>query len=520
MECKYCKTYNKDDYVYCINCGRKLHSKDLKDTFSGVKGKLSPKILIAAAAVLLLVLGALFGAKLFSHKEAPYTLKQSSIAVVDENGDCYIFEGDVRKAKIDNCTLLSKRQSFDGTTQLVNVESEEGKAMYVYRDGKLNMVTDDFSNYLICDDGRKVLYIDDNDSVYIYDVRSKKRATVLSGEEPYLLNCFVLSPSGSHLAYTTRNQEEPKLFLYSSNGTAVYTLEQEVKGLVGVSEKGEIFFIAEDGSVRSCSNRGETVILDDYDAMYINKDFTQIALRNDNNLYFYKEGVTDLVCEEETAKVMSIVTPDNTQRETIIQHNNGKITSMVSHLGVDSFDEKYWSTAGNQIVTIRKNHTADILVDKTYNYIVTDDGGALYYRDDEGRIIRYSNGRKEEFYSGEEKAVRPYAWDSRNKGLYFTGESSGLMYSDGNNVSHVCDRYPEFFIFCNDGYVYFTDGVDLYTATKGQMAEVLDDTVGEYGEGLHKYDLYSRDGIFFEKNYSDIFFARNGKAKQIVLDAD
>ena len=516
MNCKYCGTYNQDDFIYCLNCGKKLNQKGVKETFKTLITR-NKKTLIIAVVVLLVLLGGLFGIKSISNKNESYYFNNSKTIVVDENGNCYIYEGNVRKAEINNATLNGQTISFDQSARLLDVEADELKSLYIYRDGKLNKITDSYDKYLISDNGEKVFYTDDeNGEMYLYDVKSKKSTAVLSeGEEKIKLGNYVLSSTGNYLAYTFKDQKEDLIYLYSSKGTEPIPTEETMSGLVGVSDQGQIIYTTSDKAVHVCDKGGDIVIVDQYDSMYVNKDYTQLALRYENDFYIYKNKKTSLVLEKDDIKITDVITPQNTIKRSISQTNNGKIRETATHIAIDNFEEKYYKSSSYDILTIHKNNIAETVVEKASVFILSKDGKELYYKGEYGNIVCYSNGNNKDYYNGHAEVKKIHAHDHVNKGLYFSLEDDNLCYSNGKNTSLVSGQDPVYTLLCDDGYFYYVNDSVLYAVNKGQN-QVLIDEIYDIGEGVDKYGTNSDEGVFYQKG-NNIFFASKGKASQLNI---
>ncbi|MBR4421565.1 MAG: hypothetical protein IKS69_03425, partial [Erysipelotrichaceae bacterium] len=124
-ECKYCKTLNKDDYVYCINCGRKLTADVSNRSLPDLKGfKPNKKIIIAIAGLLAVLAGALFLFTRPSNKETYYLSEDKVQYVVGEKG-IYFFEGGNKKAELPEVLPDTNSYSFDNRTLLFGGIKEE-----------------------------------------------------------------------------------------------------------------------------------------------------------------------------------------------------------------------------------------------------------------------------------------------------------------------------------------------------------------------------------------------------------
>ena len=251
--------------------------------------------------------------------------------------------------------------------------------------------------------------------------------------------------------------------------------------------------------------------------MYINRDYTQIAARHDKELYLYKnKKTTILTFDDDKSKITEIITPVNTQKQTISQKNNGNVKGTVTHIALDSFEEKFLRSTANKIYIVHKNNIVDTVVEKAHEYVLSKDGKQLYYKGEYENIICYSNGKNKDYFNGHAGVKKIYAYDYVNKGLYFSLEDENFCYSNGKNTTLVSEQEPAFTLFCNDGYLYYFDDSNLYAADKGKSRIVMEE-VPDFEKIIDKYNTRSEHGVFYQADNGSAYFINKGTAKQIVI---
>lgn len=518
MECKYCKTQNSDDFIYCINCGRKLKEEAPSFRFD-LSVSRTRKILIGAAALLVL-LAALLIFRPFSPKtKSPYSMDDNTIHVIQKEENCFVFEDGKQKARIDEAQLQNKRYSFDGSALAVVTQEKEDTHLYVYRGGKLNPICVNYSRYLLSDDGNKVFYIDEeDDSVHLYDVKKHADKVVISTEEqPRRLEYYAFSHSGAHLAFISREEEGRVLNLYSSDSITALAAENPA-AIIAVNENKEVYYLDEEGMLHVCDKDEDVLLLEDVEMVYLNLDHSEIAVRYDECFYICQNKEAKLCADKGTSKILGIVLPKNLQRENLLTGNQGKITFSIYHYGIDSFTNKFYTCADSRILQIRKNMKADVITEKTYRFIVSADGERLIYMDEEGNILCFEEGKNSTFYeSEEEKAITLIDYDSINKGLYFLNSNGSICYTDGKTVSVVHEPEPYLYLGCKDGYFYFKDGSVFCCSVKGSPSVELGEAMA-FGDDINTADHYTYGGFYFKNTEDEIFFVRNGKTETLKFN--
>ena len=189
------------------------------------------------------------------------------------------------------------------------------------------------------------------------------------------------------------------------------------------------------------------------------------------------------------------------------------------HLGISDFRQLYYLTSDYSVLRLGKDLKASVIGEDVYEYCLSSDGKTLIWTD--GLAAYKYDGNKSDFYIGEYGIYRLYAYNSVNKGLYYTTGDYNLAYSDGKTVTILedCNPEPALYACCADGYFYFKDGDILYAAYKGTDVTELGETY-YFGSSTRGADFFVEDGIGFEAPGGDYYFARNGKAAKLETGED
>ena len=219
-ECKYCKTLNRDDYIYCISCGRKLPKPDTAEESEKPKNfVLNKKLILIVAAALLLLAGGIYLLTRSTGK-SDYYLSRNQVQYVDGDEGIYLFEGSTKKAKLPEVTADDMEYSFDNQVLAIKDYTADTNDLYVYSNGKVDQVSNDVDRFELSDKGETLYYTTGEDgSVHLYQIKNKKDTVVFNTENEESFEKHVLSYSGKVMAYTTSADGETKLYVYNSSGS-------------------------------------------------------------------------------------------------------------------------------------------------------------------------------------------------------------------------------------------------------------------------------------------------------------
>ncbi|MBR4421103.1 MAG: hypothetical protein IKS69_01040, partial [Erysipelotrichaceae bacterium] len=474
---------------------------------------------IAIAGLLAVLAGALFLFTRPSNKGTYYLSEDKVQYVVGEKG-IYFFEGGNKKAELPEVLPDTNSYSFDNRTLLFGGIKEEKNNLYIYRDGKVDLITDDFGKYTLSDSGEYVFYKSySDDTPHLYQVKNKKDHTVTASEEEAArFGDYVLSYSGSVLAYTSDEEDGTKLHLYASSKDKMLPAE-DVFELAAVSEKGEVFYHTSDGQLMVCDSKGTSLISDEYDTICANIDYSQIVAVGKEGFVLYENGRRSQGSFADVGGYDSILIPEKTLAIGYYQYNQGGLYAAFYHLGVSDFKQLFFLSENGSIFKIGKDLKGQVICEGATAYRVSSDGKTLLWLDEENNTHLY-NGNNSDFFCGDEGINKIYAWDDQNKILYFSNKNKALACSDGKNVVTTSEYFdPSVYVCCSDGYFYFKEGHVLYAMNKsGEIVEV--GVLYSSSSSGSSEDFYARNGIGFKGEDRNIYFVRNAKASRLKTGED
>lgn len=521
MECKYCKTQNKDDYIYCMNCGRKLHQKESSfDPKSLLKNKFVLIGVALAAALLLLLALNPFGSGKTSSVSEEISIPRTKPQIYSENENVYIYDGMTKIETFEGSSSGNKQYSFDNQAAAFSISKEDVNELYVLYKGKTSKVTDDFTEFKISDSGENILYHSESDgSIHLYNCKNKKDKTVVSAEEePEGVEAVTLSYTGDKFGFVRLIDGDDHVYLYSSSGVKEIPVEGFMS-IQAVSEKGEVFYLNfEDEALYVCDGTNNTLICEDYEILTFNREYSQVAVVENEEFVLYKNGTVLRTEAEGIDSAYSIIVPQRILGSIYVTYDSYGEHKPIYHIGVGGFENHYYQTKDKDLVYLGKDLERKMICEKAGAYLLSNDGKILFYTDEEGLLHRYEN--KDEIVSEEPLDLKQfYAWDSVNKGLYFLTNSKELTYLDDEDLKIVGSNKVEQGICCNDGYFYFKDGSKFYASRKGEEAV----EVGELkGSSLNYtgYDFIGIDGISYQGKDKDVYFIKDGEAHKLDIGGE
>ncbi len=515
-ECKHCKTQNKDDYIYCMNCGRKLSDEQGSRSIPALKGvELNKKTIIIAAAILALLAGGIFWLTSSGSggKKTDYLFQQDKVQLIQGDSGLYLFEGSTKKAELEGVTAKNTRRSLDNKTLLIQGKTEEENNIYVYKNGSVDLISGTYDSYTLSDSGDVVYYTDAEDgSVHLYQVKNKSDKAVVTDEEAIArYGDHVLSYTGSTMAYVSEEEEGTKVHVCSS-GDKVLPIE-DISGLIAVSEKGEVYYTDSNNRLMVCSGKGESLISDSFDFICANLDYSQILTCDSEGFVIYEGGKTRSGTFGESGGIYEIILPTGVPVISYTNYTAGNKTQTLYHFAIGDFKQQYMTTADGALVRFDKDLNMEVISETVYDHVVSKDGKTLFWLDENYLVHKY-NGSDSEFFCNEEGVYELYDWDETGKVLYYFSAKGEFAYSDGTSETVAGPYYPERYILGNDGYFYFKDGKALMAVKKGtepfEVAECYSS-----GTSLSEEEFFSREGIGFKGSDKEIYFARNGEAVRL-----
>ncbi|MBR4460968.1 MAG: zinc ribbon domain-containing protein [Erysipelotrichaceae bacterium] len=515
-ECKHCKTLNPDDFIYCMNCGRKLPKNDVSEKGNGpISIGLNKKSIAIIAAVLLLLAGGIY---LLTHTKgkSDYYLSRNQIQFIDGEKGVYLFEGSVKKADLPEVTADATDYGFDKQVLAIKDYTADTDDLYVYSKGKVDQVTDDVDRFEVSDSGETLYYTAKSDgSVHLYQIRNKKDNIVFDAENEESYDEHVLSYSGKMLAYTTNIDGETKLYVYSSSGHK-FLPANDVSELLAVSEKGEVYYYNSDGHLMVCDGKKTSTIIESNILVCSNIDNSQLMAWGEEEFVLYENGRVRHGTYNDSGSFSNIVLPEKILLTGYMNFSGGSVYNMFYHLGVGDLKKLYYIADSTSIVRLNNNLKVETICENVSSYyVLSSDGKTLIWKDLDDAVHRFNGSSNTDFDCGEKRVMRLLSWDEKNKILYFVNNSTELCYSDGKSVTVIEENDPDIFMYGSDGYFYYKDGKTLKAFKKG--GEVIE--VGETnssGSTNGKQDFFAKDGIGYEGSDKEFYFVKNAQAVKLA----
>lgn len=296
---------------FCDSCGVRLVQPEIdieQQAYLGtgagtaVKSKKGIRILIVtllvliAAGICAFILYRTFG-------KGPAAANELFFVSNPKTMTTHIYKGaEVFEELLDGIVESDIRLNFENDLQLVpshvtNQDGDDSYRLYLidYRSEEIDQVADDFigkaEHCAFSVAGQKVLYLNEDDKLYLYDHKTKERTLVAKeARERYGHSGhsdMAISPDGNTVVY--RNQKG-EMHLYEDGES---TKIKDHCCPVAVSDSGDYLFYRNDSGGLYVRRRGESLqIAEDADQkqFYFNRDHTQIIYYEDEMAFLSIEG--------------------------------------------------------------------------------------------------------------------------------------------------------------------------------------------------------------------------------------
>jgi len=239
-------------------------------------------IMITAMLMITIITGMIIYKITTSNKDQ---FQESMLVFACSNGNTYILkDGEITDIKIDGSI---KENLYNFERNISAVINEDEKLYYITSEESL-YITENIKQYCISLSGNVVAYIDNKDSLYIYDSLDGNKLKIADNMGNHYIS---ISPDGKIILcmdilgdlYVFNNGESKKLsseltnIAVSNNGEYIYAYNPETKALYYSTLESEFIEIANNID-RNAS------------AFCVNKDFSQILYKSDETFYITVEG--------------------------------------------------------------------------------------------------------------------------------------------------------------------------------------------------------------------------------------
>ena len=504
MKCRYCGAENRDDYKYCLMCGKSLHEEE-KGGF-----RLNKKIIIAAAAVAALLLAVILWPKgnneIFRHYASRPFFRS------DDNGISAVSSSRKPEGFFEGKTTQTS-YSFDRSVMGTIVLKDDSRSLYIYNEKGLRKLAEDVDSYQLSQNGEYAIYRTRSDDKWYHLTVKNGKATEFLNENERSLSYIAMSVSGETVAFKA-SAEKTLISVYSNGKLKEYEVEK-VNAIMAVMADGSVLFIDGDYELCSLKDGKVTVLTTQPEYLFLNDDATECAILADGKYQLYRKGKLLTSDDPIAGKIMTLIYPDTMCSSYTRSYVNRKYIYCY-HYGVSTFTDRYFLTSYESIIRIdSKLQVSEIAFDVSEDVLISNDGSKLVYTDDDGKIYVYDGKQTTEINTADYRASRLYAYDSVNKGVYYRStNSSYIVYADKNENSPFFRLGSAINMCCDDGYFYFKSSSTVYCTQKGKEPVEIGRSSGS---SKATNDDYCRYGIIFYGNDKNYYFIKNGQKTQIPI---
>lgn len=391
---------------------------------------------------------------------------QSGSYTFAQNGNAIVYNGVLYK--IDGTKLVEVNDSVTGAKVSKNSNAIlyiSDNAMYIYKDGKENLVFDEFEKSastvtaVLSPNGNTVVFVDKADDIVTYIYKGSKAEKLGKNIHPLSV---------------------------SDDASVLYALKYDVSES-GTATKGNVLYLVKNGKVDDLIKvKGEVTSI-----KYSSNDAKKILFVSTMGTYYYAPNL------KETIKV------DSNSISTIVPTNClNKFDDFKSFIGIDGASVKKFTLKGD---SFEKYTIASAIT----SYKLSADGKTLLYkRNNNLYSISTTSDNAEAVKLAEDVGVFGASADLTK--IYAINTDNELVFSNGKSekTTKICDDAQNICVSSNGVCCYEVDDV-LYTTSggsKGSKVEKMSDVTsisvsnGKYFYVLNDGVLYvSSDGKSFTK---------------------
>ncbi len=508
MKCRHCGAENREDYTYCLMCGKPLKEKE-KAPGKGLNLKIDRKIIIAAAAALaLLVLAILFWPR---GKENAFTLYETRPFVRNTDSGNFVVSLGHKPTAAFPGKNSQITYSFDKSRlAFVNI-TDDGRRLCVYDGKQLKETVGDVDSFILSSSGEFACYNgDSDDSWYYFNIKKGKSFQFIDGSQQSD-HAIAMSLSGQTLAYVT-SDSPTTLYIYKSGANKAKSYDTErISHIVNVADDGTVLFLQNDANLcRIKDGKTETLAISPSD-IFINADGSEIAFLEDGQ-YRLLKGEKIITSESEYAgKIATLIYPDTMAASSSKAYVSRRYT-YIYHYGVSSFTDNYYLTTDGEIIRIDKKLNAQAVASSAADVLISNDGKHLVYSDEFGNLFVHDGKKTVELPVEDNRVSTLYGYDSVHDGVYYRAGNSNIVYADKKTCLPFFKLGSYMNMCCDDGYFYFKSSYTIYGTVKGAEPVEIDKA---YSTSKATNDDYSHYGIIYYGKDQNYYFIKNGQKTQI-----
>ncbi|MBQ6654464.1 MAG: zinc ribbon domain-containing protein [Erysipelotrichaceae bacterium] len=503
ITCKHCGAENRDDYVYCLMCGKPLKERE-KAPAKGLSVKADRRIIIAAAAALaVLVLAILFWPK---GKVSSFTLYETRPFVRNTDTGVTVVSVGHKPTPVLAGKSSQIAYSFD-RSRLAFVNIVDGSHILCAYNGKeLKETVSDVDSFLLSSSGEFACYnADSDDSWYYLNLKNGKSVQFIDGTQNDN-HAIAMSISGKTMAYVTTDSLTTMHVIKDGSSKAASFETERVDHIVNVADDGTVLFLNNDGELCSAKNGKTEKLASAVSSIFINSDGSEFAFVEDGQYKLIRNGKILTSESEHTGRISSLIYPETMASSSSRAYVNRSYI-YIYHYGVSSFTDKYYATSDGEIIRVDSKLNAEVIASSAPQTLISNDGSRLVYTDDFGNIFIHDGRDAVELLTEENKASTLFAYDSVHDGVYYRGSANYITYADRKTNTPFFRPGTYMNTCCDDGYFYFKSSYTIYGTVKGSEPVEIDRA---YSSGKASNDDYSHYGILYYSNEQNYYFLKNG----------
>jgi hypothetical protein len=481
--------------------GQQFGQQPYMPQFAGEKPKkkapgfLIPLLLILAIVALIAVVAVM----LLSKGSGSGTKGAVLARISSTNGVLFADEAfyDLKGGSEDMDDYIYGRYSMDQSMYLYS--DDDNDLYYIKHDLKPEKVAknvSDVDRVLISVDNNTIVYQDESDNLYTYNVKTKASEKIAKDVRSY--GEFSMSPDGKYVAYVN---EDDDLYLY--NGKESVKADKKVDNVVAVFSANRIYYRKSEKLYLYNGKEGNKV-LSDYSNLCFNRDGSQILYNDNNNKVCIYEVRKDESTKIGKGSVYGVYCPKDYSMSTKVKSNGYTYAYMI-----DSFKNQIIGTGnGTYWVNNKMTDTVKITSDDVYFMYISNSGKSMLYLD--GNKLYYVPKIGEKM---EEKLLAKNVDDVAANGdlsvIYYQKDDEIYYITTSGKETLITDDYDDegFALNNADGALYVIIDDDLYKAGKKEdsLEKIEKDVEFVVGSGGYPnfygvvYGTYDDDYYYIEK---------------------
>ncbi|MBQ4253920.1 MAG: zinc ribbon domain-containing protein, partial [Erysipelotrichaceae bacterium] len=412
MKCRYCGAENRDDYKYCLMCGKPLHEEG--------KGRFVPdkKIIIAAAAAAALLLAVILWPR--GSKEVFHHYNSRPFFRSDDNGIAAISSSRKPEGFLEGKSTQIL-YSFDRSVMGIIILKDDNRSLYIYSEKGLRKLAEDVDSYQIAHSGDYVIYKTRSDEKWYHLTVKNGKSAEFFDESENSITYMALSVAGETIAYKASG-EKSCISVFTNGKTREYEVEK-VNSILAVMADGSVLFINGDYELCSLNGGKVTVLTSQPEYLFLNDDGSECAILAEGMYRLYRKGKLLTSEDPNAGKIAALIYPDTMCSSYTRSYVNRKYIYCY-HYGVSTFTDRYFLTDYESIIRIDSKLQVSEIASDVSEVLISNDGSKLVYTDYDGNIFVHDGKKTAEINTDDYKASRLYAYDSVNDGIYYRSKNN------------------------------------------------------------------------------------------------